>query len=77
MAVSYKKLRYRLVDERISMARLTKMSGISDYAARQLSKDKDVSTDVLTKICAALNCDVQDIVDFLPDYDAEERTFKY
>ena len=53
------------------------MSGISDYAARQLSKDKDVSTDVLTKICAALNCDVQDIVDFLPDYDAEERTFKY
>lgn len=67
MAVSYKKLRYRLVDEKISMAKLMKLSGISDYAMRQISKDKDVSTEVLTKVCAALRCEVQDIVDFLPD----------
>lgn len=67
MAVSYKKLRYRLVDEKISMAKLMKLSGISDYAMRQISKDKDVSTEVLTKVCAALHCEVQDIVDFLPD----------
>lgn len=67
MAVSYRKLRYRLVDEKISMAKLMKMSGITDYAMRQISKDKDVSTEVLTKVCAALHCEVQDIVDFLPD----------
>ena len=67
MAVSYKKLRYRMVDEKISMAKLMKMSGITDYAMRQISKDKDVSTEVLTKVCAALHCEVQDIVDFLPD----------
>lgn len=67
MAVSYKKLRYRLVDEKISMAKLMKMSGITDYAMRQISKDKDVSTEVLTKICAVLGCEVQDIVDFFPD----------
>ena len=67
MAVSYRKLRYRLVDEKISMAKLMKLSGITDYAMRQISKDKDVSTEVLTKVCAALNCEVQDIVDFLPD----------
>lgn len=67
MAVSYKKLRYRMVDEKISMAKLIKMAGISDYASRQLRKDKDVSTEVLTKICTALNCEVQDIVDFLPE----------
>ena len=67
MAVSYKKLRYRLVDEKLTMAKLMKMCGITDYAMRQISKDKDVSTEVLTKICAALHCEVQDIVDFLPD----------
>ena len=67
MAVSYKKLRYRLVDEKISLAKLTKMAGITDYAVRQISKDKDVSTEVLTKMCAALHCEVPDIVDFLPD----------
>ena len=67
MAVSYKKLRYRMVDEKIRMAKLMKMSGITDYAMRQISKDKDVSTEVLTKVCAALHCEVQDIVDFLPD----------
>ena len=72
MAVSFKKLRYRLADEKISMARLM-MAGISDYAARQLGKDKDVSTEVLTKICAELNCEVQDIVDFLPDRDTIEQ----
>jgi len=67
MAVSYRKLRYRLVDEKLTMAKLMRMSGITDYAMRQISKDKDVSTEVLTKICAALNCEVQDIVDFLPE----------
>ena len=67
MAVSYRKLRYKMVDEKISLAKLMRMSGITDYAAKQISKDRDVSTEVLTKICAALNCEVQDIVDFYTD----------
>lgn len=49
------------------MAKLMKMSVITDYAMRQISKDKDVSTEVLTKVRAALHCEVQDIVDFWPD----------
>lgn len=66
MAVCFRKLRYRMVDEKIRMNRLIKMAGISDCAARRLGRDKDVSTEVLTKVCAALDCEVQDIVDFLP-----------
>ena len=50
MAVNYKKLRYGLVDERISMAKLIKISDIVDYAMRPISKCKDVSMEVLTKI---------------------------
>lgn len=67
VAVCYKKLRYRLLDDKISLAKLSKMAGISDYAVRQINKDNDVSTEVLTKICTALNCEVQDIIDFLPE----------
>lgn len=74
MAVSYRKLRYRLVDEKISMAKLMKMSGITDYAMRQISKDRDVSTEVLTKVCATLKCEVQDIVDFLPEDSSHNET---
>ena len=67
MVVSYKKLRYLMVDRKISMAKLIRMSGISDYSARLLGKDQDVSTEVLTKVCTALECEVKDIVDFLPE----------
>ena len=74
MAVSYRKLRYRLVDDRISLAKLMRMAGITDYAVRQISKGRDVSTEVLTKICAALHCEVQDIVDFFPDRSSEQLT---
>lgn len=74
MAVSYRRLRYRLVDEKISMAKLMKMSGITDYAMRQISKDRDVSTEVLTKICTALHCEVQDIVEILPVENSNNET---
>ena len=67
MAVNFRKLRYLLVDRKISMAQLVRMSGISDYSARQLGKDRDVSTDVLTKVCDVLGCKVQDIVEFYPN----------
>ena len=73
MAVSFRKLRYLLLDEKISLTKLAKMAGITDYAMRQISKDKDVSTEVLSKVCTALNCEVQDIVDFLPDKNHEDN----
>lgn len=67
MAVSYKKLWHLMLDKKVSKSGLEKMAGISDYTMRKLNKDEDVSTEVLTSICAALNCEVQDIVDFFPE----------
>ena len=72
MAVRYRKLRYLMVDRKISMAQLIRMSGITDYSARLIGKDKDVSTEVLSKICAALGCEVQNIVEFLPEENNKE-----
>ena len=67
MAVSYRKLWHLLLDKKISKVGLQKMADISDYSVRKLSKDEDVSTEVLTKICTALKCEVQDIIDFFPE----------
>lgn len=66
VAVSYRKLWHLMLDKRISKTELEKLAGISDYTMRKLNRDDDVSTEVLTSICAALNCEVQDIVDFIP-----------
>ena len=46
---------------------LQRPASISHYPMLKLNKDQDVSTEVLTKICGALNCEVPDIVDFFPD----------
>lgn len=67
VAVSYRKLWHLLLDKKIGKIELVKSAGLSDYTLRKLNKDEDVSTEVLSKISAALDCDVQDIVDFLPE----------
>ena len=42
-------------------------SGISTTTLAKLGKDENVSTEILSKICAALNCDVGDIMEMVPD----------
>ena len=69
MAVSYKKLWKLLIDKDMKKSDLERESGITHYALGQLSQGKDVSTEVLYKICDALNCTVDDIVEFVPGQD--------
>ena len=66
MAVSYRKLWHLLVDKKLKKIDLERKAGISHYAVLQLSNDKDVSTEVLTKICDTFDCNIDDIVDFIP-----------
>ena len=40
---------------------------MTHYSLSKLAKGQDVSTDVLYKICSALNCDVNDIIEFVDD----------
>ena len=69
MAVSYKKLWKLLIDKDMKKSDLERESGITHYALGQLTQGKDVSTEVLYKICDALNCTVDDIVEFVPGED--------
>lgn len=65
MAVSYKKLWHILLDRDMLKKELEAKADISHYAMNKLSRDEDVSTEVLRKICKALNCSLDDIMEFV------------
>ena len=67
MAVSYKKLWKLLIDKDMMKKDLRAMTGVSTTTMSRLSKDENVSTEILSKICSALSCDVGDIMEFVPD----------
>ena len=67
MPVSYNKLWKILIDEGMSKTDLIKASKITTNAMAKLGKNEDVRVEVLVKICRALNCTLDDIVDILPD----------
>ena len=67
MAVSYKKLWHLLIDRNMKKKDLEAAAGINHYTMNKMSRDENVTTEVLGKICTALDCKVEDIVEFLPD----------
>ncbi|EHO18269.1 helix-turn-helix domain-containing protein [Fusobacterium necrophorum] len=56
----YRKL---LIDKNMKKTELIKLAGISSNAMANMGKGKNVSTDVLCKICNVLNCNVEDIIE--------------
>ena len=56
-----------MIDKRISKTELTHMAGISTNAMAKLGRDEDVRMAVLEKICSALNCKIEDIVEIQND----------
>ena len=67
MTIDYKPLWHLLIDRNMSKTQLRLASGISTRQLARLGKNKDVSTDVLRKICTALDCTLNDIVEVTPD----------
>lgn len=67
MTVSYKKLWKLLIDHDMKKKDLAKAAGISNYTITKMSKGENVTVDVLGKICLALNCNIDDIMEFIPD----------
>ena len=67
MAVSYKRLWKLLIDKDMKKVDLERKAGITHYALSKLTQSMDVSTEVLGKICAALDCTIEDIMEFVPE----------
>ena len=66
MEISYKKLWKLLIDKDMKKKDLQSSAGISWASVTQLSKGAAVSMDVLIKVCKAMNCDIGDVVEFIP-----------
>ena len=67
MAVSYKKLWILLIEKNMKKTDLRIQSGISTGALAKLGKNENVNTEVLAKICKALDCKIEDIMEMVPD----------
>ena len=67
MAVNYNKLWKLMIDEGINKTQLCKKAHVSTNAMAKLGRNEDVRVDVLAKICVALNCSVDDIMEIIPD----------
>lgn len=67
MAVSYKKLWHLLLDRDMKKRDLERQAGISEYIVKKLTRNDNVTVEVLDKICKALDCSLDDIMELLPD----------
>ena len=67
MKISYKKLWKLLIDKDMKKQDLQRVAGISSTSVAKLAKGENVNTDILVKICKALNCDTSDIMEIMPD----------
>jgi len=74
MKLSYNKLWKLLIDKGINKSQLREMSNISTASLAKLGKGQNVNTDILVRICKALNCDISEIVEVIDECpDKNER----
>ena len=66
MAISYNQLWKLLMDRNMSKADLRRAAGLAPNTMTKLTRDEEVTLETLGKICAILNVNIGDIVDFLP-----------
>lgn len=67
MQLSYKKLWKMLIDRDMSKADLRDAAGVSSASIAKLTNGANITTDVLLKICTALDCKVEDIIETIKD----------
>ena len=72
MHISYNKLWKLLIDKNMNKQALREISGISSASIAKLGKGDNITTEVLLRICTALDCDISDIMEVVKD-NAQEK----
>lgn len=67
MGWSYNRLWIMLIERKMKRTDLLKVAGISSSALAHMGKDEPVTMDNLAKLCSALGCRVEDIVEYIPE----------
>ncbi len=73
MAWSYNKLWKMLIDKDMNKVALRDGAGFTPATLSKLSHNKPVSMNILGKICEYLECNVGDIVDYIPEDKEKEK----
>ena len=71
MQICYKKLWKLLIDRDMLKKDLAAKAEISSTSIAKLSKNENVNTEILVKICNALHCDISDIMEMVEDSSKE------
>jgi len=73
MIINYNKLWHLMLDKKINKRQLREMTGISTASIAKLGKGENITTDILIKICKALDCDITDIMELSRVEETEEK----
>lgn len=71
MSVSYNRLFKLLIDRKMKKKDLREKAGIGSSTMTKLANDENVTVEVMAKICAALDCTMDDIIELIPDNESE------
>ena len=67
MNISYKKLWKLLIDRDMKKKDLEKAAGISNYVISKMTRNENITVETVGKICQALNCTPNDMLEFVSD----------
>ena len=67
LKISYNKLWKMLIDKNMNKQDLKNATGISSASIAKLGKGENITTDILLKICEALDCKLEDIMETIKD----------
>lgn len=67
MSVSYKKLFKLLIDRDMKKKDLRELAGIGNSTMTKLANNENVTIEVMAKICKALACKLDDVIEIISD----------
>jgi DNA (cytosine-5)-methyltransferase 1 len=70
MNISYNKMWKLLIDKNMKRKDLKEQAEVSQNVMARLSKNQAVNMDTMGKICKVLQCDIGDVMEFIPEEDA-------
>ena len=73
MKISYNKLWKMLIDKNMKRKDLMEVAGISSASVAKLGRGDNIQTDVLLRICEALDCTIEDILETIKEYNVSQE----
>ena len=67
MTISYKKLWHILIDKGMKKKDLAEAANLTHYQMTKLANNRNITTEVIGRICKVLDCNIDDILEFVEE----------